>query len=377
LLSQIGLITIFEGHRFCRVAQATTGQVTLLGERLPPVFPLVADAVVAARIPIDSANLIVAALAEAPPRAEREHLRAAEEALVGFAREYPADLVRRLATRWRDALDVDGIEPREAEMVAGRSLRRTLLANGLKRYRLDLDPLSSAYLDAAIDAQVGAALHGPRFTADTSSDSSSAEDPVPDTRTLAQMAADAMVEIARHALACTNTAVPLPATTIIVRMTLESLLSGLGEAQIDGIEQPISAGTARRLAADAGIIPEILGGTSEVLDLGATRRLFTRAQRLALAERDGGCAITGCLRPPTHTEAHHIHWWTHTQETNLANGILLCTAHHHTIHKHGWGIETIDNIPWFTPPASIDPQQRPRRGGKPPAPTPPTIVPRR
>ncbi|TXN32180.1 HNH endonuclease signature motif containing protein, partial [Lacisediminihabitans profunda] len=242
-------------------------------------------------------------------------------------------------------------------------------------YRLDLDPLSSAYLDAAIDVQVGAALHAPHFTpdngaADDSTDRrAGAEDPVPDTRTLGQMAADAVVDMARHAIGCDNQAVPLPATTIIVRMTLDSLLTGLGEAQIDGIEQPISAGTARRLAADAGIIPAILGGASEVLDFGATRRLFSRPQRLALAERDGGCAITGCLKPPSHTEAHHIRWWSNQPETNLANGILLCTAHHHTIHRNGWGIHVTDNIPWFTPPATIDPHQRPRRGGKPPLPT--------
>jgi hypothetical protein len=145
-------------------------------------------------------------------------------------------------------------------------------------------------------------------------------------------------------------------------------MSGLGEAHIDGIEQPISAGTARRLAADAHIIPMVLGGKSEVLDLGASRRLFTRAQRLALAERDDGCAVRGCHRPPSYTEAHHIEWWSTIERTDLANGILLCSKHHHGVHRDGWGIEVIDNVPWFIPPSSVDVQRIPRRGGRLPEP---------
>ena len=64
------------------------------------------------------------------------------------------------------------------------------------------------------------------------------------------------------------------------------------------------------MAADAGIIPMVLGGESQTLDFGRTRRLFTTAQRLALAERDGGCAWPGCPHPPSYTEAHHLRWWT-------------------------------------------------------------------
>ncbi|MHC5797339.1 HNH endonuclease signature motif containing protein [Lacisediminihabitans sp. FW035] len=371
LLADVGRITVAEGQRLCRVADATADRVTLLGERMPPPYPIVADAVRAAIIPIDSANHIVAALTQASPRAQRDDLVAAELALVKFALESPADMVRAVAARWRDALDVDGIEQREGDLVERRSLRRSILANGMKRYRLDLDPAGSAYLDAAIDAQVGQVIRAPRFCgsgSDNSDDDTSEPDPVPDSRALAQIAADAVVEMARHAISCDDASVPLPSATIVVRMTLDSLLNGHGEAQIDGIEQPISAGTARHLAADAHIIPTVLNGLGEVLDFGTSRRLFSKAQRLALAERDGGCAVAGCSRPPSHTEAHHLRWWSHGGKTDLANGILLCVKHHHTVHRDGWGIEVIDNVPWFTPPSSVDVYRRPRRGGRPPVP---------
>ncbi len=58
---------------------------------------------------------------------------------------------------------------------------------------------------------------------------------------------------------------------------------------------------------DAGIVPAVLGDEGEVLDLGRNVRLFTRAQRIALLERDGGCSQIHA--PPEHCEAHHIRWW--------------------------------------------------------------------
>jgi len=131
--------------------------------------------------------------------------------------------------------------------------------------------------------------------------------------------------------------------------------------RIDGTDQPVSVGQLRRLAGDAGIIPEVLGDQGEVLDLGRTVRLFTRAQRLALTERDGGCAK--CHAPPEHCEAHHIRWWERGGGTDLSNGVMLCTRCHHDIHRQGWDIKVTGGRVDFIPPPSIDPQRKPRPGG--------------
>jgi len=49
------------------------------------------------------------------------------------------------------------------------------------------------------------------------------------------------------------------------------------------------------------------------------------AQRLAMADRDGGCTYPGCDRPPAWTEAHHIDWWAKDGgATDLERGTLLC-----------------------------------------------------
>ncbi len=239
------------------------------------------------------------------------------------------------------------MEPREEELVAKRGLSRINRRDGMVRYVLDADPVTAGYLDAWVNGHVGADLRKPRFVEnrtaendDGYADGCDGGHETLETRTITQMAADAVVDLLRFGLSNPEGMGPSAHSTMVVRMELQDLLSGLGEAQIDGVEQPISAGTARRLAADADLVPVVLGGDSEVLDL-------------------------GCDRPPVYTEAHHIHWWTYENgPTDLDNGILLCWSHHHMIHNQGWSIKVIDNVPWFIPPPSIDIQQKPRRGGK-------------
>ena len=98
----------------------------------------------------------------------------------------------------------------------------------------------------------------------------------------------------------------------------------------------LTAAEARRLACTAQIIPAVLGGTSEILDLGRTRRLFSPAQRKALAIRDRGCRAEGCDIPAAWSEAHHHQPWSRGGKTDLKDGLLLCSFHHHRTHDPHW-----------------------------------------
>jgi hypothetical protein len=70
------------------------------------------------------------------------------------------------------------------------------------------------------------------------------------------------------------------ALTVMVTLDLQHLLDGIGAARLDtGVK--ISAGEARRLACEAGLVPAVLGGASTPLDLGRTRRLHSRHQHQA------------------------------------------------------------------------------------------------
>ena len=89
--------------------------------------------------------------------------------------------------------------------------------------------------------------------------------------------------------------------TIVVTVDETRLRHGAGKALLD-TGGAISGGETRRLVCNAGILPMVLAGGSKILDLGMTRRLFDRHQRLALAARDQGCVFPGGERPPAWTE---------------------------------------------------------------------------
>ncbi len=114
-------------------------------------------------------------------------------------------------------------------------------------------------------------------------------------------------------------------------MTIEQLLAEHATALLDDGSR-MSAGQARRLACEAGIIPVVLGTRSEPLDMGRTARLFTKAQRIALGLRDGGCTAKGCETSASGCHAHHDDPWSRRGLTDLANGRLLCPRHHRLAH---------------------------------------------
>ena len=103
------------------------------------------------------------------------------------------------------------------------------------------------------------------------------------------------------------------------------------EPTFDDGTGPVPPALLRRLASCGGLYRILFSPTSEVINHGRERRLFTPAQRRALVARDQGCTWPGCAAPPVICESHHarIHW-ADGGPTDLANGALLC-YHHHAI----------------------------------------------
>jgi ABC-2 type transport system ATP-binding protein len=72
---------------------------------------------------------------------------------------------------------------------------------------------------------------------------------IADTRSIPQIQADALAALARHSLGCSESPAPLAKTTVVVRMSLEALVDGLGHARIDGIDVAADpVGAKRRIA---------------------------------------------------------------------------------------------------------------------------------
>ncbi len=90
----------------------------------------------------------------------------------------------------------------------------------------------------------------------------------------------------------------------------------------------------RRMLCEATVITMLERGR-EVLGVGRSRRLATRAQRRALLRRDGGCARPGCTETRIERlHAHHMRWWTFGGRTDIADMVLLCDADHGLAHDH-------------------------------------------
>jgi hypothetical protein len=94
------------------------------------------------------------------------------------------------------------------------------------------------------------------------------------------------------------------------------------------------------LACDAGIIPAVLGGASEVLDLGRKQRTWTTAQRRAARLRDGGCTWPRCQATLESCDLHHEQYWARDHgKTDLGNSLHICHFHHWLVHHTPWTIK--------------------------------------
>ncbi|WP_337004767.1 MULTISPECIES: DUF222 domain-containing protein [unclassified Microbacterium] len=348
-----------DATRLVKVGEAVAPRADLLGAPLPARYPVVREALGAGTLSAQAAAVVIALLDRCRVAVGLVRIAEAERLLVEKAAGLALDDVRKLVVRAEAWLDPDGVEPRLDEQRSRRSLA-VYERDGMVHLNAVLDAETAAPVVTAIRGYVTAAFAARKG-------STVPEAPDADRRTVPMIQADALAVFAAHVLGC-DAKVPLAGATIVVRMSLDDLESGAGSAEIDGMEQSISIGAARRMAAGGGVIPCVLGAASEVLDSGREKRLFTRAQRLALVERDGGCAMCGL--PPEMTKAHHIRWWQRDHgPTDLSNGVLLCETCHHRIHDNGWDVR-IDGggdgrgRVWFVPPASVDPARVPRLGGR-------------
>ncbi len=365
-----------EGHRnaeslvrdICGSSYREAAALVRVGELMtsPAGLGRVADGVREGRIDVDAADGIVRALAPVAAQADTVAFISAAETLAVESESSHADAVTRMAKSVRDALDRAGIAEREHQLREKRFLTIGPEIDGMRRLSGLLDPESAAVVVSAVDAVTAPRRGGPRFVDPAQQERARAI--VDDERTHAQLALDSVVEMIRIAGESDpgrvfGTARPAVRVTISLDdLRAEVPGAGGGSAHVESSAEPLSAATARRYLCDAGVLPIVFGGRSEILDVGRTERCFTRSQRVALAARDGGCRWPGCDRPPSWTEAHHIDPWSAGGRTDVADGILLCRHHHMLLHNNGWSVVRSRGPGEFelVPPPDIDPLKRAR-----------------
>ncbi len=264
-----------------------------------------------------------------------DDLAVAAQRLVDESGDLPPERVAVLAREARDRIDADGVADREAAMREKRSLRITRLADGMTRLVALLDPENAAFVTDAIDRVTAPRRGGVRFI--DPDEQKRADEIIHDPRSTEQLAFDAFVTMIRLAAAVDDGRVfGSRAPEVRVHVRAEHLESGQGFGWIEGQSTTVSLGTVERLICTVGALPIAFVDDKRPLKLGRSQRLFSAAQRIALAARDGGCLIPGCERPPSWCEAHHIDEWNaHHGRTDVDVGVLLCRHHHMWVHDSG------------------------------------------
>jgi len=322
-------------------------RLTRLGRHLADeLYAPVHAALAGGEVHADQASVIVHAV-EAIPTSPDElpdyadapavlKARARDHLLV-LAKDHDAKQLKRLGRRILDTVAPEVGEAAEAkaladeEAAAARKVTLTLRdnGNGTSTGRFTL-PTAAAEMFRKQLMAIAAPKHQ---TAPASPDTSPATGPAPDEdgRPLHARLGWAFTEWIERYPADLLPASGGVSATVVVTMGLGTLMGGIAAASLDTGAR-ISPGESRRLACEAGIIPAVLAGKSEVLDLGRTRRFHTKAQRIAIAQRDRGCTAEGCDLPPSACHVHHDQPWSHGGPTDVQTGRLLCHRHHRVIH---------------------------------------------
>ncbi len=299
------------------------------------------------------ALVITRALDNLPDDLPAELLDKAEARLVDHCNEYGPQTLARLGRRILEVVAPDIVDQAEArrlselEAAAHRKTKLTLraLGDGTTRISGLIPDATAQRLATYLTAFTNPRVREPAGESDTGAPDRAPRLPYP--RKLGQAFCSFLERYDPQRLPVHGG----DATTLMVTIPLADLRKELGIAEIlgglnlpgDGEEQ-ISAADARRLACTANIVPVVLGGDSEILDLGRTRRFFSRAQNRALILRDRCCRAEGCDVPGTWAEAHHLREWSRGGATNLDDGVLLCSHHHHRIHDElNYRVELLPN----------------------------------
>jgi len=402
-----------EAARRMRLGAATRARTTIDGTVLEPFHPLVTGALEAGEIGVEAAARIVRALDEAGRVATDEEIRCAETELVDAARSDTADEIGVQAIVWREFLDQDGAEPREARAHRKRAFRFGAERDGLVPFSGQMELLNAALLKEAFEEAFRATK--PRFLAaadggeydpagvptavpapaptdttlpptDTSiplielveipdpdtSDSDAAVHPAgdrltaleaeiaKDPRSTEQRQHDVLTGLITAGIRSTgNEPGGMRSTAQVTAVIgLDDLTQGTGVGWVEGITEPLSATALQRLVEASGYATLVEGDNGEILYLTRNKRLFTARQIKALLVRDGGCAWPGCGAKAGGCDAHHIIPWSQGGLTDIDNGILLCPYHHGMLHDSAFTLRMIRGKPHLLAPPWIDPDQR-------------------
>jgi hypothetical protein len=311
--------------RRCNTSRSVTAMQTRLARRLR-YMPLTATALGTGEIDEHHAR-VLAQVADSPRPAVAAAFPAAEADLVGFAKDLTFAGFVHAVRRWEEAVDEDGAEDQAASDHAARRLHVSQAFRG--NYVLD------GLFDVIGGTEVATALR--RIERELfESDWATAREAHGDDanvghldRTPPQRRADALVEMARRAMAMPGDA-RRPRPLVNVMIGYETLAGRTCELFN---RTPVTPGQVASLLTEAEIERVVFDGPNRIIELGHRKRFFTGGLRRVLELRDRECTHPTCDAPHDECQGDHIQPHGRGGPTCQANGQLHC-GHHNRYKEH-------------------------------------------
>jgi len=249
--------------------------------------PNLASAMASGSCSPEQAVAMIRAVEELPSDAGPDAQDDVERILLGESDRHGPAMLTRIGRAVRERIDPERSEAREAQHLA----RLEADAHDRRYLRWHDDGYGSTFGSFRLPVDDAARL---RAVLDPLAAPEPAADGARDPRTAEQRHADALVELARLAAAAQT----FPASggdrpRVIVTIDYRWLRDELGHAGLLDTGADLSPAAARRLACDADILPAVLGGESELLAVGRSKRLFTGPLRWASSTATGTACTPG------------------------------------------------------------------------------------
>jgi hypothetical protein len=255
-----------------------------------------------------------------------------EASLLEVALELTASQVERTVRQWRraDRQNSGGQPPED-----GQSFEHWWDETGTLTLKVRLPTEQGAALMAAIDSLAERAARRERAQEKRAYDKGvrGAGDETGPAHQRMRSRLAALVKLAEAAVDADRRAGDPPRREVVVHVDAAVLAddAAAGRAYVEG-GPALSPPQARRMLCEATVVT-MLEKDREPLAVGRRKRRATRAQRIALLRRDGGCARPGCSETRVERlHAHHLTHWLFGGRTQLTNLVLLCDNDHGLVH---------------------------------------------
>ena len=234
-----------------------------------------------------------------------------EEQLAAKADVYSPSELQAWGTRLVDALDQDGEEPDDRPPARVNELCVTRLPSGGGK-------IKGRFEDAAMFAAIASVIDAKArpLTGD-------------DDRSAGQRQAEALADVCGYVFDhaqpdAAGVRRPRPHVNVLVRF--DDLENRARAACLD-FGGPVSPESLRMLCCDAAVVPIVMNGKGQPLDVGRVTRTIPDGLRRAVAARDRGCAHPGCDRPPSWSRSI-MSLSGSTAARPVSNLAMFCRVHH-------------------------------------------------